>query len=485
MIPVSPDAYRLFHEGSIALAKMEAAGITVDEVFLDKSIADIDKEAAELQRKMRSDPLYAEWRKAFGQKAKISAPDQITHVLFERLKLPYPPDPELRGPQERPDAYTDGGKFKSSDEVIAQVDLPFARDWSRCKKLIKLSSTFLKGLKREVVNGKLHPTFNLHTVTTYRGSSGGGDEDRGGKGWNFQNLPVRIPEFAKAIRECFIPRKGRRLIENDFGALEFCGCGVFWNDPELIAYASDPSKDIHGDMAAKLFKAPKSEVDKKTMRYIAKNQFVFPVLYGSYWGQIAPRIWEALDKLSAKTISGIPVKKWLQQQGINGLEAFSKHVEKCEQWFMNKFHVFANKKEDWYQKYRKVGEFQMLTGFVCRGLYSKNFLLNAPVQGMCFHWCLETIIKMTQMVERRGMRAKLVGQIHDCIIADVPEEEVQDYLKLIKRVVAEHLPRKWPWITVPLKIEAELTDTRENGGRWYGKAEWRDYDGVWGPVKKD
>lgn len=89
------------------------------------------------------------------------------------------------------------------------------------------------------------------------------------------------------------------------------------------------------------------------------------------------------------------------------------------------------------------------------------------------------------MVEKRGMRAKLVGQIHDCIIGDVPDEEVQDYLRLIKRVVSEHLPRKWPWITVPLKIEAEVTETRENGGRWYGKAEWRNYDGVWGPVKKE
>lgn len=486
-MPVDPAAYALLHDGMIALSRMEHNGIKVDEEFLDNSIAKADKEAAEILSRLRTDPLYSTWRRLYGDKSKISAPDQLTGVLFDSLKIPYPLDPDGKGPDELPDAYTPSGRYISSDEVLNQIDLPFVNDWRRHKKLVKLSSTFLKGLKREVVAGKLHPFFNLHTVISYRSSSGSDKSDeRSTRDFNFQNLPVRIPEFSKAIRECFVPRKGRRLIENDFGSLEFCGCAVWWDDPSMIAYASDPTKDIHRDMAAKLFDCPVEEVESKTMRYIAKNQFVFPELYGSFHGQIAPRIWEALDKLQSKTKSGIPVKKWLKQQGIRNLEGYTKHVEKCEQWFMNKFHVFANKKEDWYQTYRKKGEFRMLTGFVCRGLYSKNFLLNAPVQGMGFHWCLKTIIRMQDLIDRRSMKALLVGQIHDCIIGDVPEDEVQAYLNMIKKVVSDYLPKVWKWISVPLKIEAEVTDLAgTEKGRWYYKTQWvADNNGIWAPVSK-
>lgn len=477
----TPAAYFLMHSGMEAFARMEANGIKVDVDFLDRSIADVDRQAAELMGKMRKDPVYVTWRKAYGDKTKLTAPDQLTGVLFRHMKVPYPLDPDGAGPSERPEAYTDTGRFISKDHVLDAVDLPFVRDWSRHKKLTKLSSTFLKGLRREVVDGRFHPTFNLHLVSTYRSSSGGsGDGELGGSSFNFQNLPVRIPEFAKIIRSCFVPRKGRRLVENDFAALEFMGAAVRWDDPAMIEYASDPTKDIHRDCAAKLFLCLKEEVDPKTMRYVAKNQFVFPELYGSYHGQIAPRAWEAIGKLNSKTASGVPLKKHLKEQGVGSLDKFAKHVEKCEQWFMNLFHVFASKKESEYQAYRKRGSFRMLTGFVCHGLYSKNDVLNYPVQGMCFHWCLATIIKMQQLVERKRMRALLVGQIHDCIIGDVPDDEVQDYLSTIKRVVQKHLPKKWPWISVPLKIEAEVTPIAGEGS-WYSKAVWVEKNGAWGP----
>ena len=169
----------------------------------------------------------------------------------------------------------------------------------------------------------------------------------------------------------------------------------------------------------------------------------------------------------------------LERFPVLGWHVFS--VESCEKWWMNKFRVFASKKEEAYQEYRKTGSFRMLTGFVCHGLYSKNFILNAPVQGMCFHWCLATIIKMQRLIEKRSMRAKLIGQIHDCIIGAVPEDEVQPYLRMIKRVVSEHLPKRWPWISVPLKIEAEVTPSSDNGGNWYQKEQWIEKGGEWGP----
>jgi DNA polymerase I-like protein with 3'-5' exonuclease and polymerase domains len=227
-------------------------------------------------------------------------------------------------------------------------------------------------------------------------------------------------------------------------------------------YASDPTKDIHRDVAAKLF-CCKTEQVSKELRYLGKNGFVFPRLYGSWYCNIASQIWQ---ELKDKTIEDKSIFEWLNDAGISELGpcdpdnqppsqgTFEYKVKEVQDWFDNKFYEFATKKEDRYQKYLKRGWFKHPTGFVQSGLYTKKDTMNHPIQGPAFHCLLWTAIRVLKKIKKRKMKSKPVAEIHDELLADCPLTEVQDYLNLVKNTIAD-LPNHWKWIKVPLAMEAK------------------------------
>ncbi len=470
------ESYQLFHQGAIALAKMEANGLRIDTEYLDGAIAKVGRRIAKLQARLKEDPIWTAWQKECRRRGKapnLGSRTQLTWVLFEVLghkHQGYTFKTERKAKKER--------HYKTDEASLEKLDLPFVRRLLKVEKLKKLKATYLEGIKEETVDGFLHPSFNLHTVTTFRGSS---DSP------NFQNLPIRDPEFGEIVRKAFIPRPGRRLVENDFSALEFKIAACCWQDPEMMSYASDPKKDVHRDQAADMFMCDPSQVSKG-MRYQAKAGFVFPTLYGSYWRKCAAATWLTISGL--KMVDGTPVADWLASKGITNRGecdtrqqhpspgTYEAHMKGVEERFMARFPVFARGKEERYLKYRNTGFFTMPTGFVCYGLYSKNDTLNYWIQGPGFHCLLWTIIRVQKVIDRRQMKSLLVGQIHDCANADCPENEIQDYLNLVQKTVEVDLPKAWPWLTVPLGIEAECTDI---DGSWWGKKVWEKRDGKWGP----
>src|SRR5690606_34369679 len=157
--------------------------------------------------------------------------------------------------------------------------------------------------------GFLHPFFNLHLVETFRSSS---DTP------NFQNIPTRNKVQAKLIRQAFIPRDGHVLVEIDYGAQEFRIAAAFWKDPGMVAYASDPSLDIHRDMAAECYGLDVDQITKPC-RAVGKNSFVFPTLYGSYYGSTAHDLWTKIERMGLKTKDGVDLHDHLQSIGISGL----------------------------------------------------------------------------------------------------------------------------------------------------------------------
>lgn len=472
------DGYSLLHRGSLVLARMERNGLRVDTNYLAQKRAEVASQIRELETSLRNDRVYECWRKRYGDRANLGSVTQLAEILFKVMDYPYPyADDDEKG-------RTRTGRLRADETTVSTVNIPFVRDFQRLTKLKKLKSTYLDGLHRETVGGYFHPVFNLHTAQTYRSSSGKAEE-ASTRDLNFQNLPVRIPEYAEAIRRCIIPRKGRRIVESDFGALEFKIAACFWKDPAMVAYASDPTKDIHRDQAMDCYLLEKEEVSKDS-RYAAKNKVVFPLLYGSYYVSCAPHLWEAITQLKLKTkVTEVPLRKHLRKKGIRELGAcdpeqkpvpgtYEAHVRDVQYRFMDRFPVFAAAKDEWYRLYRSRGWFPLMTGFICRGLYSKNDLLNYPIQGPGFHCLLWTIIKVQELLDERGMKTKLLAQIHDCVIADVPEDELQDYLSLVKYVVEVLLPKAWKWIIVPLAIEAEVAEDN-----WYEKKPWVEKGGVW------
>ena len=107
-----------------------------------------------------------------------------------------------------------------------------------------------------------------------------------------------------------------------------------------------------------------------------------------------------------------------------------------------------------------------MTGFVCSGVMSKNDVYNYPVQGPAFHCLLWSLTRLQKELNERNMRSHIIGEIYDSIIGDVHKDEVEDYLVMAKRIMTEDIRKEWPWIIVPLVVEAEIGE--EN---WWEKVE--------------
>lgn len=468
--PATEAAYLLMQEGCKSLARVEHTGIAIDEDYLDRAITEVGKQIEELKQQLKDDKVWKLIENRFGNNAKLCNA-QIGKVAFDELGFSHS------------GATTVKGQSKYDAEVLAEVDHPFVKDYLRLAKLEKMRGTYLHGLKEEVVDGRVHPSFNLHTAITFRGSESNP---------NLQNVPIRDPEVGRIVRSCFVPTKGNVFIEMDFGAHEFRLAAAVWGDPKMISYASDPNKDIHRDKAMECYKLTKEQVNKDS-RYVAKNSFVFPELYGSYYVQIARNMWNGIDEKKlrvGKGEDGTPMRDHLKsveirklgecdpkQKAVRG--TFEYHIKEVEDRFKQEFIVFKEATDKWWNEYLQRGWFRVKTGFVLRGLYSKNFLLNAPVQSVAFHCLLWSLIELEKRMRKNRMRSKIVNTIHDCILVDCPPDEIQDVLAMLVQIMTIDLPNEWKWIVVPLAAEADVTDV---DGNWWDKHSWiENSNGVWGP----
>lgn len=472
----TPEANQLLLEGSIALAEIEGNGVRVDKTYLDTTINRIETQIGELESDLRTDPVWRTWQRRFGVSAQLGNPNQLAAVVFRDLGF------ESRG-------RTASGKRDKADEASFEgVDLPFLKPYFRVEKLRKALSTYLYGIRREMVETAegwfVHPIYNLNTVTTFRSSS---DHP------NFQNIPVRNAEMAEIIRRCYIPRFGNHFVEVDFAQIEVRVAAAYNLDPVLIDYVNDPTKDMHRDMAMEIYciKDPKN-VTKET-RHAAKNQFVFPEFYGSKFFMCATHLWEAMDRRSLTLgKDGIPLKEHLSKRGItelgdcdmddidkNGTKkgTFVHHLKEIEKDFWGKrFSRYAEWKREWFEEYKRAGGFRMHTGFAVNAALGWTDVTNWAIQGSAFHCELWSLIELTKALRKYKMKAKVVGEIHDSDQGDVPPNELQDYLEINHEIKTRRLPKAWPWINVPLEVEMEVCPVDEP---WFTKKQWIKNDEQW------
>lgn len=455
-LPYTEDAYRLLHEGAITLGLVEHNGIKIDTRYLDKTLQETGNTIREKQETLSESDVMKAWKDRYRSKTNFDSAQQLGKVLFEVMGFKSP-------------GRTSGGQnYKTDEEALTTVKHPFVKDYLEIKKLQK-GVQFLEGIRAEVCEGFLHPSFNLHIVKTYRSSS---DSP------NFQNLPVRNANLKKMVRRCIVARKGRRIIEIDYGGIEVKVSACYHEDPTMIRYIEDKTTDMHRDMAMECYLLPQEEVTKD-IRYCAKNKFVFPQFYGSWWFDCSRNLWRAIGQMELKTTSGIPLRDHLRKKGIKKLGeqnrdnarpvpgSYEEHIQKVERRFWDKrFPVYTRWKKRWYTDYQQQGWFATKTGFVCQGYMSRNDAINYPVQGSAFHCLLWSLIELQKEITKRRMKTLIVGQIHDSIIADVPENEVEEFLRLVREIMIDRLMAEWEWINVPLEIEAEMSPV---GGSWVDK----------------
>jgi len=432
--------YQLLHHGARALSRVERNGIRIDVGYLDDAIVRTESLIAELAGEIGGSPVMRGWRRRFESATKLGSRPQLAWVVENILEHTLP-----RTAKDQP---------KTDEIALSAVNHPFIKAYLRIIKLRKTMSTYLLGIRRETVDGFLHPFFNLHTVTTYRSSS---DSP------NFQNFPVRDPELKKLVRRAFIPRKGNVLLEVDYGGIEVRVAACYHQDPVMLEYIKDPTKDLHRDMAAQCYKIPVGEVTKES-RYHSKNKWVFPQFYGSWYGACAESLWDAIQGVETKSgalITDILEGQGIYELGLNGFRddpdpgSFAAHIKEVENHFWDKrFRVYKAWKDQWFADYQELGYLETLTGFVCRALMNSREAINYPVQGSAFHCLLWSLIRLVlHDLPRSGLKALVVGQVHDSIVNDVPEREEDQYKAMLQEIMVEKLMEAWKWIIVPLEVD--------------------------------
>ena len=443
--PIKPEAYQLLHEGAIALSRIETNGIRVDVDYCKEQQKRLVKRIKRLEGKIGESKEGKKWKEVFGQKYNLSSNPQLASILFDHLGY-------------KPSLYTAKDKPSVKETALEAVGAPIAQDVVLLRRLRKMKNTYLKNLIGEAIDGFMYPFFHLNTTITYRSSSSDP---------NFHNFPKRIPELSRLIRRAIIPRKGRRIVEVDYSGLEVAIGGCYHMDPTMLNYIKTNPGRMHFDMAMECFLLEGEDVSDDA-RYATKNGYVFPEFYGDYFKDCARNLWDNIHKLNLKTLStGIPLIEHLESKGIKDYRAFEKHIERVEDNFWNKrFPVYKRWKEDWLDDYNDKGYIDTLTGFRCGGYMKKNEVINYPVQGSAFHCLLWSLIRLQKELEEGPWQSLIIGQIHDSIVLDVVDIELQDLLSLISRIMTKEIVEAWPWIIVPLRIDAEAGPV---DGSWYEK----------------
>lgn len=298
---------------------------------------------------------------------------------------------------------------------------------------------------------------------------------------NFQQIPNRDPESKKICRGVIIPRNGRGLLEADFSSIEVGISCAYHKDKNMINYVAHPEiNNMHTDMAVQIYMLDgfQKEGAEKTLRKGAKNGFVFPQFYGDYYGNNAlslatwgdiPQKGRITKEHGLKLMNGLSLGGHLNNKGIKTFDNFLNHIKEIEKDFWgNRFKKYGKWKVQNVKDYYKKGYLQSLTGFTCSGLMSSNDINNYGIQGSAFHCNLKCFIELSKQIKERGLKSRLIGQIHDSMIIEYHPNELQTILSLIKFIATEWLLDQWKWINVPMEIEAGVMPV---DGNWASSSE--------------
>jgi DNA polymerase-1 len=385
------DAYDLFHRAIPLFATMTQRGLRLDLDALDALSADVADELAAIADAQDCRAVQ-DYRKRFGE-FKSGSGDHKRRLLFDVMGL-------------APLSFTDTG-LPSVDAKAVRCCLEQLEEGSPERHLVggfadeahlvKLRG-YIEGWRRLAdADGYLHPSFLLHTVTSYRSSSADP---------NFQNVPKHNPVLAR-LRRCIAPRFDW-LMEVDFKGAEWRGYAVNTGDAGLIG-SIERGEDPHRKYAAKLLGVPEADVPGAE-RFNAKTGFVFPEFYGSHAKTIERNYPQWGDRVRAAE------------------EALWAEMPDVRRW-----------QERTYEEYRRNGRIETLTGFRLR--YGRVACLtwtqccNMGNQGFAFHRLLHCLIQIEAEMRERGMQSIMVGQIHDSGVFDVAEDELPDLVDLCERII--------------------------------------------------
>jgi len=265
------------------------------------------------------------------------------------------------------------------------------------------------------------------------------------------------------------------------------GCIVkncYHKDPTFLAYLKDKTTDMHRDLALQLWQLPdgflsdpsydRDQAKKaKKIRFYAKNNWTFAEFYGDWYDSCAKTLWEnCISREKLVLPDGRTLEEHCRSVGIYTLEDFIEHCKGVEDDMWNsRFPVYTRWKNNVYKFYLKNGYIETFYGFRFIGPMDKKQCCNYPIQGTSFHNLLNVLDDVEKFIWKNKLKTKIVGQIHDSIILNIPQEEIQVTTLGVHRIIGD-LHKKIPWLIVPMEAEISITKMKKNGGNMSSMREY-------------
>jgi len=384
------------------LAKMEHQGVGLNVEYLEGLSKEVELFLENIENEIYS---------LSGQEFNINSPQQLGFILFEKLGLP-------KAKRTKTGYSTDANTLRKLLPAHPIIEKIIAY-----RELAKLKSTYIDALPKLVnkKTGKLHTSFNQTVTTTGRLSSSNP---------NLQNIPVRT-ELGQRIREAFIPsRKGDKFLAADYEQIEL-RLLAHYSGEETLVKAFKEGRDIHEATAVEVFGVLPEQVTPQ-MRRMAKV-----VNFGVLYGMSAYGLSDRLDMPRSDA------KKFIDR--------YFKSLPKVEIFIRNTIEEATKKGyvETLLGRRRYIPEMRS-TNVNTRSL-GERFAVNAPLQGTAADIIKLAMVRINKQLEEEGMRTKMVLQVHDELIFEVPENEWEKVSRLIKTMMENAYP-----LNVGLKVEISM-----------------------------
>ncbi len=396
------ELWRLFTEVEMplvpVLVDMERNGIALNTDLLREMSRGLGEQLLKLE---------AEIYKDAGHQFNINSTQQLGAVLFEELKLP--------AGQKKKSGYSTAAPVL---EALRGVH-PIIGNIMDYRQLSKLKSTYIDTIPGLInpKTGRVHTSFNQTRTATGRLSSSDP---------NLQNIPVR-GELGKQVRQAFIAPSGSYLLSGDYSQIDL-RCLAHLSQDENLVSAFKHDEDIHSATASRLFGVESSKVTSD-MRSVAKT-VNFGVIYGmSDYGL------EQATELSREEAT-----KFINDY-FEKYPRIKEYLEATKQQARDRGYV-----QTLLGRRRSIPEINSRNRQVREA--AERMAINMPVQGTSADIIKVAMVKLYNEMNRRGLESKMLLQVHDELLFEVRESEIEEMCQLVPRTMSEALE-----LSVPLKVD--------------------------------
>jgi DNA polymerase-1 len=381
------------------LADMEMWGVKIETEALNNLSVELKSELDHLTKK-----IY----KIAGEEFNINSPQQLAHILFEKLN--YPASRKTKKTKN----------YSTNISILKELApaFPIAQYTLEYRKLTKLKTSYADALPLllNAETGRIHTSYNQTVAATGRLSSSNP---------NLQNIPVR-GELGLRFRQAFIPAQGHLFLSADYSQIELRVLAHLSEDPTLIeTFLHD--RDIHEETAVQVFGntlMPSFEEPRRRAKIIN-----FSIIYGTSAFSLAKELETSMSE--AQKFIDLYYEKYPKVR-----EVLERRVKDARE---------KGYSETLFGRKRQVPELQHKNKSIQQA--GRRIALNTPIQGTAADLMKKAMIDIWREIKKRKLKSKMILQVHDELVFEIPDEEKDEMEVLVKKRMENVFPLK-----VPLKV---------------------------------